>query len=38
MKHEIYWNDLTKSAKFRLKDLYHKNIDLSPLTIIEVKE
>ena len=35
---EIYWEDLNEEAKTRLKDLYHDNIDLSPLAIIDVEE
>jgi len=35
---EIYWDDLTEEAKERLKDLYHENIDLSPIAIIELEE
>ena len=35
---EIYWKDLSDEAKERLADLYHENIDLSPLAIIEVEE
>ena len=35
---EIYWDDLTDEAKERLSDLYHGNIDLAPLAIIEVDD
>lgn len=35
---EIYWNDLNEEAKERMKDLYHENIDLSPLAIIDIEE
>ena len=35
---EIYWEDLTEAAKVRLIDLYHDNIDLSPLAIIDIEE
>lgn len=35
---EIYWEDLTTKAKERLKDLYHENIDLSPLAIIDIED
>lgn len=38
MKYEIFWKDLNKKAKERLKDLYHKNIDISPLAILEVEK
>ncbi len=38
MKHyEIYWSDLTDEAKKRLRELYHENIDLSPLAIIDIE-
>ncbi|WP_268225347.1 hypothetical protein [Sinomicrobium oceani] len=37
-QYEIYWNDLTEEARERLKDLYHENIDLSPLAIFDVAE
>lgn len=36
--YEIYWSDLNKKAQKRLKDLYHDNIDLSPLAIIDIEE
>lgn len=36
--YEIYWDDLTPEAQERLKDLYHENIDLIPLTIIDIEE
>lgn len=36
---EIYWDDLNAAARKRLKkDLYHENIDLSPIAIIEIEE
>ena len=35
MPYEIYWDDLTPEAKERLKGLYHENIDLTPIAIIE---
>ena len=36
---EIYYDDLNASAKKRLKkDLYHENIGLSPIAIIEIEE
>ena len=36
---EIYYDDLNAAAKKRLKkDLYHENIDLSPIAIIEIEE
>ena len=36
--YEIYWEDLNNDAQERLKDLYHENIDLSPLAIIDIEE
>ena len=36
--YEIYWNDLNDEAKTRLKPLYHENIDLAPLAIIDIEE
>jgi len=35
--YDIYWNDLTDEAKERLNELYHDNIHLTPITIIEVE-
>jgi len=36
--YEIYWNDLNEQAQARLKNLYHDNIDLSPLAIVDIEE
>lgn len=36
--YEIYWEDLNDDAQERLKDLYHENIDLSPLAIIDIED
>ena len=36
--YEIYWEDLTEEAKERLRELYHENIDLNPLAIIDIEE
>lgn len=36
--YEIHWNDLTEEAKVKLKGLYHDNVELTPLTIIEVED
>jgi cytidylate kinase len=36
--YEIYWKDLNEEAKKRLKDLYHENIDISPLAVIDIEE
>jgi len=33
---EIYWDDLTEEAQERLKEVYHDNIDLTPLAYIEL--
>ena len=37
---EIFWDDLTEAAqeKLRKAGLYHENIDLSPLAILEQEE
>lgn len=35
---EIYWSDLNLKAKKRLKEIYHDNIELSPIAIIEIEE
>jgi hypothetical protein len=37
-QYEIYWDDLNEEAKIRLINLYHENIDLSPLAIIDIEE
>ena len=34
---EIYLDDLTPQAQKRLKPLYHDNIDLSPLAIVDIE-
>jgi hypothetical protein len=36
--YEIFWDDLTEDAQERLKDLWHDNVEFSPLAIIEVEE
>ena len=35
--YEIFWDDLTEEAKDRLSPLYHDNIALAPLAIIETE-
>lgn len=35
---EIHWYDLSEEAQKRLKALYHDNIYLSPLAIIDIEE
>lgn len=35
--YEIYWHDLTEDAQVRLKGLYHDNIELCPLAIIDIE-
>ncbi len=37
-QYEIYWSDLSKEAQERLKDIYHENIELSPLAIIDIED
>jgi len=36
--YEIYWSDLTEEARKRLSHLYHDNINISPIAIIEVEK
>lgn len=36
-QYEIYWDDLTEEAQARLKGLYHGNIELCPLAIIDIE-
>jgi len=39
MKHyEIYWHHLTDEAKEEFEGLYHDNIGLNPLAIIDIEE
>lgn len=38
MQFEIYWDDLTREAKHRLKEMYHENIDMTPIAVIELEE
>lgn len=36
--YEIYWDDLTPEKQAEMRDVYHENIDLSPLAIIEIED
>ena len=36
--YEIFWDDLNNEAKEKLKNIYHENIGLSPIAIIEREE
>lgn len=36
--YEIYWNDLIDEAKAKLKPIYHSNINLAPLAVIQREE
>uniref|UniRef100_A0A6M3JGZ5 Uncharacterized protein n=1 Tax=viral metagenome TaxID=1070528 RepID=A0A6M3JGZ5_9ZZZZ len=36
--YEIYWKDLNVEAQERLKEMYHENIDLAPLAIIDIED
>jgi hypothetical protein len=38
ISYEIFWSDLNAKAKKRMKKLYHDNIELSPLAIVDVEE
>lgn len=35
--YSIYWDDLNDKAKEHLKDLYHDNVDLTPLAIVDLE-
>lgn len=35
--YEIYWDDLTEDAQTRMKEIYHENISLIPLAIIDIE-
>lgn len=37
-QYKIYWDDLTEEAQGRLKGLWHENIGLSPLAIIDIED
>jgi len=37
VSYEIYWDDLTPKAQKRLKPLYHENVQLSPLAIVDIE-
>lgn len=36
--YKIYWSDLNDEAQERLKELYHDNIELCPLAIIDIED
>jgi hypothetical protein len=36
-QYEIYWDDLTPEAQERLVGMYHENIYLSPIAIIDIE-
>ena len=36
--YEIYWGDLTDEAKERLKGMYHENIGIAPIAIVDVED
>jgi len=38
ISYEIFWDDLNAKAKKKLKGLWHENIDLSPIAIIDQEE
>jgi len=37
-QYEIYWSDLSEQPQKRLIDLYHDNIYITPLAIIDIEE
>jgi len=36
--YEIFWDDLTEEAQKKMKDLWHENIDLNPIAIIDIED
>ena len=36
--YKIYWHDLNEDAQERLKEVYHENIELAPLAIIDIEQ
>ena len=36
--YEIYWDDLTQEAKERLMPMYHENIDLVPIAVVDIED
>lgn len=36
--YEIYWHDLNEEAQVRLNDLYHDNVDVTPLAIVNLEK
>jgi len=36
--YEIYWHDLNEEAQEKLKELFHENVDISPIAVVEVEE
>lgn len=38
MEYQIYWSHLTPEAQEAFKDLYHENIELNPLAIIDIDD
>lgn len=36
--YNIFWNDLNDDAKRKFKDLYHENININPIAIIDIEK
>ena len=34
---EIYWDDLNEEAQERLSELYHENIEITPIAVINIE-
>lgn len=37
-QYEIYWSDLTEDAQERLSGMYHDNIEMSPIAIVDIED
>jgi len=35
---EIFWSDLNEEAQERMREIYHENIDLSPIAILDIED
>ena len=36
--YSIYWEDLNKEAQKKYKELWHENVDLCPIAIVDIKD
>ncbi len=35
---EIYWDDLTEEAQTRMQEMYHENIGMLPIAIVDIED